>query len=119
ARRWGAGWLGSWSGERLRGVGGGIYLFKPGTIFDSAGGGQVDWVGTLVLLPPLYALARGGTEAAAAGAVLAMLVKFQFGFLIPLVAIVGIKRHLLGRSSDPEHAGRPDPVRVLSSLAAG
>jgi predicted membrane-bound dolichyl-phosphate-mannose-protein mannosyltransferase len=118
ARRWGDGWLGSWSGERLGLVAVVIYLFNPGTIFDSAVWGQVDSVGTLVLLATLYMLARGWTEAAAAGAVLAMLVKFQFGFLIPLVAIVGFKRHLFGRSSDPEHAGRADPIRILTSLAS-
>ncbi|HEY8922114.1 MAG TPA: phospholipid carrier-dependent glycosyltransferase, partial [Candidatus Limnocylindria bacterium] len=96
-----------------------IYLFNPGTIFDSAVWGQVDSVGTLVLLATLYMLARGWTEAAAAGAVLGMLVKFQFGFLIPLVAVVGIKRHVFGRSSDPDLAGRADPIRVLTSLATG
>ena len=119
ARRFGDGWLGSWSGERLGLVAVVIYLFNPGTIFDSAVWGQVDSVGTLVLLASLYLLARGWTEAAAAGAVLAMLVKFQFAFLIPLVAVVGIKRHLFGRSSDPDHAGRADPIRVLTSLASG
>ncbi|HEY8921230.1 MAG TPA: hypothetical protein VIN32_01240, partial [Candidatus Limnocylindria bacterium] len=119
ARRWGSGWLGSWSGERLGIVAAVIYLFNPGTIFDSAVWGQVDAVGTLVILASLYLLARGRTEAAAAGAVIAMLVKFQFGFLIPVVAVVGIKRHLFGRSSDPDHDGRRDPIRVLTSLASG
>ncbi|MGZ6255471.1 MAG: hypothetical protein ACXWMB_00455, partial [Candidatus Limnocylindria bacterium] len=119
ARRWGNGWLGSWSGERLGVVAVVIYLFNPGTIFDSAVWGQVDSVGTLVLLASLYMLARGRTEFAAAGAVIAMLVKFQFGFLIPIVAVVGIKRHLFGRSSDPDHDGRRDPIRVLTSLATG
>ena len=119
ARRHGDRWLGSWSGERLGLVAVVIYLFNPGTIFDSAVWGQVDSVGTLVLVASLYFLARGWTEAASAGAVLAMLVKFQFGFLIPLVAVVGIKRHLFGRSSDPEHAGRADPLRILTSLASG
>jgi predicted membrane-bound dolichyl-phosphate-mannose-protein mannosyltransferase len=119
ARRFGDRWLGSWSGERLGLVAAVIYLFNPGTIFDSAVWGQVDAVGTLVVLASLYCLARGWTEAASAGAVLAMLVKFQFGFLIPLVAVVGIKRHLFGRSSDPEQAGRPDALRVLTSLASG
>ncbi|HEY8772714.1 MAG TPA: hypothetical protein VIM66_06055, partial [Candidatus Limnocylindria bacterium] len=119
ARRWGSGWLGSWSGERLGIVAAVIYLFNPGTIFDSAVWGQVDAVGTLAILASLYLLARGRTEAAAAGAVIAMLVKFQFGFLIPVVAVVGIKRHLFGRSSDPDHDGRRDPIRVLTSLASG
>src|SRR6185503_4561315 len=118
-RRWGDGWLGSWTGERLGLVAVVIYLFNPGTIFDSAVWGQVDSVGALVLLASLYWLARGWTEAAAAGAVLAMLVKFQFGFLIPVVAVVGLKRHLFGHSSDPDHAGRRDPIRVLTSLATG
>jgi predicted membrane-bound dolichyl-phosphate-mannose-protein mannosyltransferase len=119
ARRWGGGWLGSWSGERLGVVAAVIYLFNPGTIFDSAVWGQVDSVGTMVILASLYMLARGWTEAAAAGAVVAMLVKFQFGFLIPIVAVVGIKRHLFGRSSDPDHDGRRDTIRVLTSLASG
>ncbi len=96
-----------------------IYLFNPGTIFDSAVWGQIDSVGTLVLVGTIYALARGWTEVAAVGAVLAMLVKFQFAFLIPIVAVVGLRRHLIGRSSDPEHHGRRDLLRVVTSLAAG
>ncbi|HUF05764.1 MAG TPA: phospholipid carrier-dependent glycosyltransferase [Candidatus Binatia bacterium] len=123
ARRWGPE-LVSRANARVRGDTLGIaaatlYLFNPGTIFDSAVWGQVDSVGTLVLLGTIYALARGWTEVAAVAAVVALLVKFQFGFLVPIVAIVGIRRHLLGRSSDPVHDGRRAPVRVLSSLAAG
>jgi predicted membrane-bound dolichyl-phosphate-mannose-protein mannosyltransferase len=96
-----------------------FYLFNPGVVFDSAVWGQIDSVGTLVLLVTIYALGRGWTELAGVGAVVAMLVKFQFAFLIPIVAIVGLKRHLLGRSSSVEHDGRRDPLRVLTSLAAG
>jgi len=96
-----------------------IYLFNPVTIFDASVWGQIDSVGTLILLATLYALARGMTEVAALGAVVALLVKFQFAFLIPIVAIVGIRRHLLGRSSDSAHHGRPDALRVLTSLAVG
>jgi hypothetical protein len=118
-RRFGDGWLGRWRGEHLGLVAATIWLFNPGTIFDSAVWGQIDSVGALVLIASLYALARGWTEAAAAGAVVAMLVKFQFAFLLPVVAVVGLKRHLLGRSSDPEHANRADPLRILTSLAAG
>jgi hypothetical protein len=119
ARRFGHGWLGSWSGERLGLVAAVIYLFNPGTIFNSSVWGQVDSVGTLAALGTIYLLARGWTEAAAVGAVIALLVKFQFGFLVPIVAIVGVKRHLFGRSSDPLLDGRPAPVRVLSSVVAG
>ena len=96
-----------------------IYLFNPGTVFDSAVWGQIDAVGTLVLLGTIYVLARGWTEAAAAGAVVAMLIKFQFAFLIPVVAVVGLKRHLFGRSSDPEHDEQRNGLRVVTSLAAG
>ena len=96
-----------------------IYLFNPGVIFDSAVWGQIDSVGTLVLLGTIYALARGWTEVAALGAVAALLVKFQFAFLIPVVAVVGLRRHLLGSSADPDHDGRREPLRVLTSLAVG
>ena len=96
-----------------------IYLFNPGTVFDSAVWGQIESVGTLVLLATIYFVARGWTEAAAVGAVVALLIKFQFAFLIPVVAIVGVKRHLFGRSTDAEHDGRPSRLRILTSLAAG
>ncbi len=107
------------SGETIGLVAATIYLFNPGTIFDSSVWGQVDSVGTLVVLATIYFLGRGWTEVAAVGAVVALLVKFQFGFLIPVVAVVGLRRHLLGRSSDLALDGRPDPLRVLTSLAAG
>ena len=96
-----------------------VYLFNPGTVFVSAVWGQIDSVGTFLLLATIYALARGWTEAAAFGAVVALLVKFQFAFLVPIVAIVGLRRHLFGRSSDSELDGRRDPLRVLTSLAVG
>ncbi len=118
-RRFGDGLVGSWSGVRVGLVAAAIYLFNPATIFDSAVWGQVDAVGALAILVSLYWLARGWTELAAAGAVLALLVKFQFAFVIPIVAIVGIKRHFFGRSTDPELNNRRDPIRVLTSLAAG
>ncbi|MGH2456272.1 MAG: phospholipid carrier-dependent glycosyltransferase, partial [Candidatus Limnocylindria bacterium] len=111
--------FGTWSGERVGLVAAAVYLCNPGTIFDSAVWGQVDSVGALAVLATLYWLARGWTEAAAVGAVLAMLIKFQFAFMIPIVAIVGLKRHVLGASRDPAQAGRPDGLRVLTSLAAG
>ena len=119
ARRWGASLTQRVLPETLGLIAATIYLFNPGVVFDSSVWGQIDSVGTLVLLATIYALGRGWTEAASFGAVLALLVKFQFAFLIPIVAIVGIKRHLLGRSSDPERAGRREPLRVLSSLGVG
>ena len=108
-------WLGS--GARIGLIGAAVYLFNPGTVFNSAVWGQMDAVGAFVLLAGIYSLGRGWTEAAGAAAVLAVLIKFQLGWLIPIVLVVGLKRHLFGRSSVPELASRPDPVRVLSSLA--
>ncbi|MCC6618256.1 MAG: hypothetical protein IT341_04355, partial [Chloroflexi bacterium] len=96
-----------------------VYLFNPGVIIGSAVWGQIDSVGSLILLATIYALARGWTEGAALGAVVAMLVKFQFAFLIPVVVVVGLKRHLFGRSADPRHTRHPDRLRVLTSLAVG
>jgi hypothetical protein len=119
SRRFLDGCFGGIAGERIGLVAAVVYLFNPGTFFDSSVWGQVDSVGTLAVLASLYWLARGWTEAAAIGAVLAVLIKYQFGILLPVVAVVGVKRHLLGRSSDPAHDGRPDPLRVLTSLAAG
>jgi dolichyl-phosphate-mannose--protein O-mannosyl transferase len=107
------------SPETLGLLAAGVYLFNPGTIFVSSVWGQIDSVGTLVVLATIYALARGWIEVAALGAVVALLVKFQFAFLVPIVAIVGLRRHLLGHSSDPELDGRRDPLRVLTSLAVG
>ncbi|MEA2652156.1 MAG: hypothetical protein QOI85_1877, partial [Chloroflexota bacterium] len=122
-RRWGGDLLARTripvSPESLGLLAAGVYLFNPGTIFVSAVWGQIDSVGTLVLLATIYALARGWTEVAALGAIVALLVKFQFAFLVPIVAVVGLRRHLFGRSSDPELDGRRDPLRVLTALAVG
>ena len=105
--------------ERLGLIAAAVYLLNPGVIFNASVWGQIDSVGALLLLGTIYLLARGRTELAAAVAVVALVVKFQFAFLVPIVAIVGLRRHLAGRSSDPELDGRPDPRRVLTSLAAG
>jgi predicted membrane-bound dolichyl-phosphate-mannose-protein mannosyltransferase len=108
-----------WFDVRGGAVAAAIFLFNPGTMFDSAVWGQMDSVGTLVLLAAVYTLARGWTEAAAVLSVVATLVKFQYGFFMPIVLAVGLKRHLFGRSSDAAHDGRPDPLRLLTSLSSG
>lgn len=123
ARRWGRELIDRTtfrvSPEQLGLVAAMIYLFNPGVVIGSAVWGQIDSVGTLLLLCVIYALGRGWTEVASLGAVVAMLVKFQFALLIPVAAVVGLKRHLLGRSTDPRHRNRADWVRVLTSLAIG
>jgi Gpi18-like mannosyltransferase len=109
-----------------------LYVFNPVTIYDSALWGQSDSVGALVLLLGVAALIRGNSEGAVALAALAALVKPQFGVvLIPLVAVMLLKRHLWRPGSGPRNtpwgprrlarwlARRQGPVRLLSSLAAG
>jgi dolichyl-phosphate-mannose--protein O-mannosyl transferase len=119
SRRFLGRWVGDGAGEWIGVVAAVLYLFNPGVIFDSAVWGQVDSVGALVVLATIYALLRGWTEGAAVGAVLALLVKFQFAFMIPIVFLVGMKRHAFGRSADPDLDGSPDRLRILTSLAAG
>ena len=119
ARRFLDGKFGTWSGEQVGLLAAAVYLLNPGTIFNAAVWGQIDSVGTLAVLVTLYWLARGWTELAAVGAIVAFLIKFQYAFVIPIVLLVGLKRHLFGRSADPEQDGRPDVLRILTSFAAG
>jgi predicted membrane-bound dolichyl-phosphate-mannose-protein mannosyltransferase len=118
-RRFLDGNFGSWSGERIGLLAAAVYLFNPGTIFNSAVWGQIDSVGTLAVLATIYWLARGWTELAALGAIVAFLIKFQYVFVIPIVLVVGLKRHLFGSSADPDLDGRRDTLRVLTSFAVG
>ena len=79
-----------------------LYLFNPITFYDSALWGQTDAVGSLVLLLGVAALIRGNSEGAAALAVVGALIKPQFGIvLIPLVAIVVLRRHTRQSVFDP------------------
>ncbi|CAN5746455.1 hypothetical protein BH24CHL8_BH24CHL8_03990 [soil metagenome] len=110
----------------------GFYLFNPVTWYDSALWGQADAVGALVMLLGVAALLRGNPEGSAVLAVLAGLVKPQFGVVLaPIVAVVLLRRHLLARGSGPVRrpwlpvwlAGRAErtqgPVRILTSALAG
>src|SRR5918999_770988 len=73
--------------HRLGLVAAAIYLFNPVTWYDSALWGQTDAVGALVMLLGVAFLVRDRPEAAAVAAVLAGLVKPQFGVVLgPLVA---------------------------------
>ena len=91
-------------GERLGVLAAGIYVFNPVSWYDSAIWGQTDAVGALVMLLGLTALLRGNSEGATALAVLAALVKPQFGVVFaPLVGVVLLRRHLLAPGSGPRH----------------
>ena len=71
-----------------------------------------------MLLLGVAALIRGNSEGAAALAVVAALVKPQFGVvLLPLVAVVLLKRHLFRPGSGPRHP--PWAPAVAGRLAGG
>ncbi len=90
-----------------------IVLFNPITWFNSAIWGQADVVGSLFMLLGLRELLRDRRELAAALAVVAALTKIQLGILGVLVGFVILRRSLAPRE------GRPDPGRVLTSIASG
>jgi Gpi18-like mannosyltransferase len=96
-----------------------LFLFNPAVIFDSTIWGQNDSAGALFVVLSLYMLLRGRTEWASVLAVVAALVKFQFAFIVPIVAVVAIRRHVFGRSSDPAIEPKRDLFRVEMSLVAG
>ena len=91
------GW--AWPGRRAEALALGaaaLYVYNPVTWYDSALWGQTDAAGALVVLLGVAALVRGNSEGAAFLGVLAALVKPQFGVvLLPLVAVLLIRRHLL------------------------
>jgi hypothetical protein len=111
ARRW---WLEPGDRRSAPGAIAAAYSYSTDPIFSSSiwGHGLGRHLG---ILGGLYALARG-CEAASLAAVVAAH-QIQFGWLIPIV-IVGLKRHLFGRSAVP---GSPIGAisRVLGSLAVG
>lgn len=98
-----------------------IYLFNPVTWLDSALWGQVDSVGTLVLLLAVLALLARQPELAALSGVAAILVKPQFAILAPVIALVLLRRHLFGwrrDESEPSNAGRY-PLRTFARSGGG
>jgi hypothetical protein len=100
------GW--AWPGRRAEALAlaaAALYLFNPVTMYDSALWGQTDSIGALVILLGVAALVRGNSEGAALLGALAALVKPQFGLvLIPLVAVLLIRRHLLRPGSGPRRS---------------
>jgi dolichyl-phosphate-mannose-protein mannosyltransferase len=102
----------SWWGARVGIVAAALYLFVPVTWYDSALWGQVDAVGTLVMLAALLVLVAGWSEAAAALAALAVLVKPQDAVVLVVVLPILVRRHLLRPGSGPT----PALGRRLSAL---
>ena len=88
-------------------------LFVPVTWFDSAIWSQVDSVGTLVLVLAVRELWRGRDERAALLTTVAAIIKPQFGILIPLAAVLILRRNLVTRP--PGHG----PRRLLTTTLVG
>jgi len=101
-----------WSGERAGLAAAALYLFIPITWYESALWGQVDAVGALVLLGAVLLLIRGWSEPAVAAAVLAPIIKPQYGIVLLVVGIVLLRRHLLRPGSGPV----PEPRGALAWL---
>ena len=104
--------------ERTARIGAAIVVFNPITWFDSVVWGQVDSVGVVVLLLALRELWRDRPERAAFLAALAAIIKPQLGILIPIVAVVVIRRTFWPRGGfgiDDE----PDRPSSTTSWATG
>ncbi|HYN70143.1 MAG TPA: phospholipid carrier-dependent glycosyltransferase [Candidatus Eisenbacteria bacterium] len=133
----GLGWL-VWSmvrelggGTRAALLGAALVVANPVSWFDSVVWGQVDSVGVLVLLLAVRELWRDHPERSAVLAVLAALIKPQLGILIPIVAVVTIRRALRPRGAygdDPPPDGSGmfgwerrlrGPVRIATTALAG
>ena len=77
---------------RAQRVAAALLAFTPIIWLNSAVWGQVDSVGTTILLLAASELIRGRTLRAAALAAVAAAIKPQFGILIPLVALLALRR---------------------------
>ena len=105
-------------GQRAGLVAAAVFLFNPAAILVSTVWGQNDSIATLAVVGAIYLLVTGRTEAAAAVGVIAMLIKFQYGFVIPIIAIVGLRRHLLGLPDGDGTTWPRDPRRIGLALLA-
>ena len=92
--------------ERLALLAAVVVMVNPVFWFDSVVWGQVDSFGVLFLLLALRELWRDQPERAAILTVIAALIKPQLGILIPLIAVVTIRRALWPIASD-RAASRP------------
>jgi hypothetical protein len=92
----------SWFGGRSGLVAAALYLFVPVTWYDSALWGQVDAVGSLLMLAALVALIDGWSEPATVLAVLSVLVKPQDAICLVVLVPVLVRRHLLRVGSGPQ-----------------
>jgi C-terminal four TMM region of protein-O-mannosyltransferase/Dolichyl-phosphate-mannose-protein mannosyltransferase len=121
----GVGWL-AWSmvrelGARDRLALGAAFVavVNPISWFDSVVWGQADSFGVVFVLLGLRELWRDRPERAAVFTVIAAIIKPQLGILIPLVAVVTIRRALWPNGGFGEAARTGRPIRILTTAAAG
>ncbi len=116
--------------ERRATLAGAIVIFNPISWFDSVIWGQVDSFGTVFLLLAIRELWKGRSERSAILAVVAGLIKPQLAILVPIVALVVIRRALWpaggwGDEEPQEPSGTAwerrtaGPVRILTTGLAG
>jgi dolichyl-phosphate-mannose-protein mannosyltransferase len=105
------GWAGTrWFGARVGLIAAALWLFVPVSWYDSALWGQVDSVGTLVLVASLVLLVERRHAAALALAVVAALIKPQLAIGLGVVLPVLVRRELLVERR---------PGRLLGEVAIG
>ncbi len=96
-----------------------VAVLNPISWFDSVVWGQADSFGVVFVLLGLRELWRDRPERAAIYTVIAAVIKPQLGILIPIVAVVTIRRALwpAGGYGDPDRTGKP--IRIISTGLAG
>jgi hypothetical protein len=125
----------AWFGRNAGLTAAALFLFLPMTWYDSALWGQVDSVGSLLMLAALLALADGWSEPAMALGVAGVLVKPQDAVCLVVIVPVLLRRHLLRVGSGPVPVLSPrlatlnarlrgpltnqSPIRLLSTLVVG
>jgi Dolichyl-phosphate-mannose-protein mannosyltransferase/Glycosyltransferase family 87 len=107
--------------ERLALLGAAVVMVSPVFWFDNVVWGQVDSFGLVFLLLGLRELWRDRPERAAIFTVIAAIIKPQLGILIPIVAIVTIRRAFWPRdraSDGADDRGRRAAGTLLDRLRA-
>ncbi len=105
--------------DRLALVGGAAAVLNPISWFDSVAWGQVDSFGVVFLLLALRSLWRDQPERAAIFTVIAAIIKPQLGILIPLLAVVTIRRALWPTRTQLAPAGRLEPNDLAQRSLTG
>ena len=97
--------------ERLAVLGALVVMLNPIFWFDNVIWGQVNSFGVLFLMLGLRSLWRDQPERSAIFGVIAAVVKPQLGILLPVIAVVTIRRALRPTPKDPARSrNRPDPA---------